>query len=284
MSTPVFDIIPNETAAVDWQLCRLVIEVNPNYFYYTVINDSNHVVALKYYQLNYNNTQEMVNALEETLHEDPVLTQKMFSVKIIFNWPENCLVPANHFDKNLNRDMLTMLHGYLSKGLVLSEKVKSSDIVVVYRIPPVLDHFLQKHFPASTYSHYYSLWLDCKGNDDTTPVDHVSIVFNPNEIVAAVFKNRQLQVMQNFKYQTPEDIAWHMLNIYQRFNLSQEDTALLVGGMIDQNSAMYAELLKFFRLVELDSMPGAITVPEQFQAFPEHFFSPLLGAILIIND
>jgi hypothetical protein len=280
MSTPVFNIIQDEKTSIQWQHCRLVIELNPNYLYYAVLNEDNTVVALKFYQLNYNNNQEKVNLLEETVNEDPVLQQKMMSVRIIFNWPENCIVPRVYFDKDHSREMLGLMFGYLYKGLLLSEKLSEADMFIIYRIPPVLDDFFQRRFTGCTYRHYYSLWLDTRNKNVKSPATQVNIIFNPNEIIAAVFINGQLQVMQNHPYQTPEDIAWHMLNVYHRFNLKQEETPLLVGGMIDQNSAMYAELLKYFINIEFDSMPEGINLPEQFQSFPPHFFSPILKLAL----
>ncbi len=283
MNTPVFDIIPSDLSLIEWHDCRLVIEISPDYFYYTVLKGRHSVVGLKYYQLSYNNNQEMVNLLEETVNEDAVLKEKISSCSVIFNWPENCLVPGIYFNKDVNKEMLGLMHGYLNKGLMLSEKINGAQMYVVYRIPPVLDDFFQRRFPACTYYHYYTLWLDYKLKDEKTIIDHVSIIFNPTEIIAAVFISKQLQVIQNLEYHTSEDIAWQVLNIYQRFNLKQEETPLLVGGMIDQNSAMFEELLKYFQSVELDLMPKEIIVPEQFQSFPEHFFSPLLKLALCVS-
>ncbi len=280
MNTPVFDITREDISNIEWLECRLFIEMSPDYFYYTVIDNNNSVVALKYYQISYNNNQEMVNLLEETVNEDPLLSTELKSTLIIFNWPENSLVPGKFFDKDINREMLGILHGYMNKGLILSEKIQGGDIYAVYRLPPVLDDFFQRRFPACTYRHYYSIWLDFKLMDEALLKDHVSIVFNPKEIIAAVFINKQVQIVQNLQYKTAEDIAWQLLNIYMQFNLRQEEVPLLVGGMIDQNSAMYEELLKYFQFVETDTMPGGLTVPEQFQSFPEHFFSPILKLAL----
>ncbi len=282
MNTPVFDIILKDLAPNEWEHCSLVIEVSPDYFYYTVLN-GNSVIGLKYYQLSYNSNQEMVNILEETVNEDPVLKENMSSCRVLFNWPENCLVPAIHFDEDLNKGMLGLMFGYLNKGLTLSEKIEDAGMHIIYRIPPVLDDFFQRRFQACTYCHYYSLWLNCKFKDKKTITDHVSVVFKPNEITAAVFAGRQLQVIQNMTYQTTEDIAWQLLNIYQRFQLKQDETPLSVGGMIDQNSAMYEELLKYFQWVELDLMPKEIVVPDQLRLFPEHFFSPLLKLALCVS-
>jgi hypothetical protein len=283
MSTPVFDIIQDDLVSVEWLDCRLFMEINPNYFFYVVMNSKNAVVALKYYQLSYNNNQEMVNVLEEIVNDDAVLKERMKTNRVIFNWPENCLVPRLYFDKDMNKDILRLMFGSLNKGLTLSEKIGEGEMYLIYRIPPVLDDFLQRRFAECTYAHYYNLWIDCKLKNEPEIKDQVCIIFNPNEITAAVFVNKQLQVVQNLQYQNPEDIAWQLLNIYRQFNLKQDETPVLVGGMLDQNSAMYEELLKYFQWVELDPMPAGITVPEQFQSFPGHFFSPLLKLALCVS-
>ncbi|MEO5996022.1 MAG: DUF3822 family protein [Chitinophagaceae bacterium] len=283
MSTPVFDIIHDELASVDRLDCRLLIEVNPHYFYYTVLKSDNRVMALKYYQLTYNNNQEMVNSLEETLNDDPLLKEKMKECLVVFNWPENCLVPRKYFDKDLNKEMLGLLHGNVNKGMMMSEKINGGEIYTIYRIPPVLDDFFQRRFPGCNYRHYYTLLLECSLKEELSAIDYVSIIFNTKEITASVFINKQLQVIQNLPYQTSEDIAWQLLNIYQQFDLKQEETPLQVGGMIDKNSAMYEELLKYFQSVHTDTLPTGISVPSSFESFPEHFFSPILKLALCVS-
>jgi hypothetical protein len=276
MYKPVFDIVSEDLADVEWFDCRLVMEVGHQYFHYVVLKGNNSVVALKYYQFASRQNKETKEILEDIIKQDIVLKERMKECVVIYNYPENCLVPEIYFDDELNNKMLDLVHGDLNRGISHSEKIRGWDIYNIYRIPQELSGFFQRYFLCGRASHFYSLWLECQHVAGEDQPDAVSAIFYPNEILTTVIAGNQLQLVQSFNYKSAEDIAWHLLNIYKRFNLSQSQTPLQIGGMIAQNSAMYEELLKYFLVVNPYSLPEGLIVTEQFSSYPEHFFSPLL--------
>ena len=284
MNKPVFDILQHDDdSTIDWHDCRLVVEINQHYFYYVVLNGENSIVALKYYQFSARNHTEMIGSAKEIMKEDHVLSEKMKDYAVIYNLPENCLVPETYFNMDLNKDILQLLHGDMNKGMVFSEKIPNSDTYNIFRIPLELHDFFEARFPACKYWHYYSLWLKCIQWPGDENNEKASVVFYPNVIIVAVIVGGSLQVIQAMEYQTAEDVIYHMLNIYSRFGLKQEETVLEISGMVVRNSAMYEELVKYFLLVKTDSLPEGLQVSEDFKSFPEHFFSPLLKLALCVS-
>lgn len=283
MNKPVFDIVSEDLADVEWLDCRLIMEVGHQYFHYVVLNGKNSVVALKYYLFASKQNKEIKEILEEIIKQDIVLKERMKDCVVIYNYPENCLVPEKYFDESLNNEMVDLVHGDINSGTTLSEKIKGWDIHNVYRIPHELNIFFQHYFLCSKGSHFYSLWLECQHLQNEDQPDAVSAIFYPNEILTTVIADNQLQIVQSFKYKTAEDIAWHLLNIYKRFNLNQLQTPLWIGGMIAQNSAMYEELLKYFLVVNTYPLPEGLILTEQFKSYPEHFFSPLLKLAVCVS-
>jgi hypothetical protein len=85
--------------------------------------------------------------------------------------------------------------------------------------------------------------------------------------------------MQSFPYDIPEDVSYHLLNITDQFHLEAQDITIRVAGLIDTSSALYAELMKYFLLVEADARPEFFSYDAAFDEYPSHFFTPvfLLG-------
>ncbi len=283
MNTSNFDIAGRDLSMVDWMSCRLVVEVSNHYLYYIVLEGQDSFVALKYYSFIINNNFELTSALEGIYRDDEVLRHKMKEQVVIYNSPENCLVPQKHFDGTLNKNIIEMLHGDLHKGMILSEKVYGWNLFNVYRIPPEMHDFFENNFPGTKYYHYYSLWLECRYRDENNTADRVTVIFYPNEIVAIVFAGGQLQVIQCIKFQTVEDIAWQLLNMYAIYHLDQQQTPLVVGGMVDLESAMFDVLLRYFAVIETDLLPAQLQGADYFKSFPPHFFAPFIKLAVCVS-
>lgn len=283
MTKPVFDITSFDQASTEWRQCRLVIEMNQQYFYYVVLYGENSVVALKYYEFSPRSITEAIAFAEEIIREDQLLREAMKEYIVIYNWPENCLVPENHFNMDVSEELLKLLHGDINKGIIHSEKIHSWNTYNVYRIPLQMQEFFQRHFPNGKYWHYYTLFLESLVDDIRSQKSKAILLFYPNKVIVAVFVEGLLQLIQSLEYQTSDDVVYHMLNIYQRLKLSPEEVILQVSGMIDQNSGVYQELRKYFLLVKTGTLPDGLQVSEDFKSFPEHYFSPLLKVALCVS-
>src|SRR5687767_490239 len=124
MANPVYDITPPDINAVNWLSCKLVMEMNEQYFLFVVLSESNAVVALRYYPFSINESYPLREQLYEIVKADEVLHKNMREFFIIYNLPENSLIPEPVFQYEFSNQVLDFLHGDLRKGMVLSEKLE----------------------------------------------------------------------------------------------------------------------------------------------------------------
>jgi hypothetical protein len=282
MVKPVYDISPEDVNSIDWQNCRLVMELNDQYFLYTVIYSGSLVVALRYYAFSINTSYPLREQLYEIVKSDEVLHKQMNEVMVIYNLPENALIPEEYFSQELSQEVVTFLHGDLRKGTLLSEKLEQEKMYNVFRIPSEIHEFFQTGFPHARFWHYFSIWSACTPTGQRS-IDGVSVIFYPNNLMVAVNAGGKQQLLQSIAYQTPEDVAYHLLNIFNQFEFSQEATPLEIGGLVDVDSAVYEELLKYFQLIERIAYPSNLQLPSGFEELPKHFFSPLLNLALCVS-
>jgi hypothetical protein len=285
MIKPAFNIGSPEISLVDWQRCRLVIELNQQFLHYVVLEENEKVLLLRYYQFAAKKAGDVAGFTEEVLTSDEVLQQNMKEVIVIYNWPENCFVPGALYDKSMDREYLELVHGDFYNCFIASEKIRSADTYNVFRLPAPVHESLYRKFPGATFVHQYSAWLDCRQNQppEQDQSGKVSVLFYRNTISISVVMGEEVKLVQSMEYQTAEDVAYHLLNICHQLGLHPEKTIFDISGMIDLNSAMYKELQKYFLLIETDRLPAGLQVPEEMNSFPEHFFLPLLKLAVCVS-
>jgi hypothetical protein len=108
------------------------------------------------------------------------------------------------------------------------------------------------------------------------------MIMGADQFLVAVFKDKAIQILQSYNYQTPDDVSYYLLSICNRFQISQEKVVLIVSGLLDEQSRLYQELLKYFLHVQWDRLPDGVRLDSVFSQFPSHYFSPLLKMALCV--
>ncbi|MDO6434672.1 DUF3822 family protein [Flavitalea sp. BT771] len=278
MLKPAFQIEVPEIPDEDLLQCRLLVEVNAHSFTYTLLNQRNMgPMVVKYFQLDQEKNKPLTETLREILEGEPLFKRTVKETLLIYNFPESSLVPEPLFSMDTNKEVIDMLHGNLQKGLVLSEKIPWWELFNVYRISPELHHLLQQQFTAGKYWHYYSLLLKSyKMFDSSDGQDCLKVIFYPDKMVALLVKKGKVHLMQTFPYQDARDVVYHLLNACRQLDIDPLKIKVLVGGLIDRQSALSEELHKYFLQVSFEMIDESIKVTDELKELPLHYFSSIL--------
>jgi hypothetical protein len=278
MVKPAFQIEVSEITDEDLGQCRLLIEVNSNSFTYVLLNQRNmSPMVVKYFLLEHSRERPLTEALREIMQEDQMLKRPVKETLLVYNFPESSLVPESLFKMETNKEIIDIAHGNLNKGLILSEKIPWWELFNVYRISPDVHHLLQQQFTAGKYWHYYSLLLKSyKMFDSAAEGDCIKVIFYSDKMVALIIKQGKVHLLQTFHYQDTKDVAYHLLNCCRQLGLGQDEVRLLVGGLIDRQSALSEELQKYFLHISFEEIDESIKVNDELKELPLHYFSALL--------
>jgi len=278
MLKPAFTIEASGISAEDLLQCRLLVEVTPNAFTYVLLNQRNmSPLVVKYFQLEQNKENPLTDLLREIVEGDELLKKPVKETLLVYNFPESSLIPEAVFTMDTNREVIDTLHGNLQKGLILTEKIPWWELFNVYRISPELHNLLQQNFSAGKYWHYYSLLLKSyKMFDSSEKEDCIKVIFYSDKMVALVIRQGKPVLTQTFLYHDTKDVAYHLLNCCQQLGLNQEEVRLLVGGLIDRQSALSTELHKYFLKIQFEEIDESIKVTDELKELPLHYFSSIL--------
>jgi hypothetical protein len=278
MLKPAFQIEVSNISDEEMLQSRLLVEVNGSSFTYVLLNQRNmSPLLVKYFQLELPKGVSLTETLQEIVSSDNLLQRPVKETILIYNFPESSLIPEAIFAMDTNREIIDTLHGNLQKGLILTEKIPWWELFNVYRISPDLHQLLQHNFASGMYWHYYSLLLKSyKMFDSAEREDCIKVIFYSDKMVALIVREGKVQLVQTFSYHDSKDVAYYLLNCCHQIGLNQDSVRVLVGGLIDRQSALSEELHKYFLQVQFEGIDESIRVTDELKELPLHYFSSLL--------
>ena len=278
MQKPVLHI-QADNALEDFPETRLLMEVDYASFGYILLNSKNNsLIALKYFEFSHLKDRTLTEILREIIYGDELLEKKASETFVVYNLMESNLVPEKFYHEEICKTITETVYGNLSKGLIIAEKIPWWELYNIYRVPADVYDFLKEKFGDSKSWHKYSLSLKShKMFNVREYLNFIKVIFYSDKIITIVFKDHQLQLIQSFTFQEASDVVYHLLNCCEQFDMSTEEVVLQVSGLIDRQSVVYSELLKFFLHFLFDEIDDSIHIADNMkELYPTHYYSSFL--------
>jgi hypothetical protein len=191
---------------------------------------------------------------------------------LCYNYKEFALVPEAMYEEAYNAPILETLFSSNINVSNYSVKVKSLEAMGIYRVNRDVEQVLLSKYPAAKMHHAIAQQIpQLKKKKDL-----LYVVIYQHTLKAFLFKNEVLQVVQFFEYNSPADVAYHLLNICELHQCSTQEMSLLLSGFVDKKSNLFDELHRYFLFIDVDEPVNDIIVPENIGQYPAHFFSHLI--------
>ena len=162
----------------------------------------------------------------------------------------------------------------LNKDLVTSASIYNH-----YRIPKQIEVVFAQRFPKADIFHATSLQLEQLSQEK----DLLYCIIYHNILKVILYKDGKLQVVQQFSYTSPEDAAYHLLNVCEQFAVKPSETKLRLSGMVDEHSKLYVGLSNYFLNICFENVADGLYVQEELKELPAHFFSHLTALALCVS-
>jgi hypothetical protein len=280
MVQPAFDI-RNESLESLPEECRLLIEISAQAFNYILFTRSpDQLLMLRQYRLYTTGDKNTRNLLEEIIAGDEIMQRYASRAIVVYNFPESNILPSSLANAELRNAVSSLIYGSADHHFLFDEKIRDHDLHNIYSVSKDLHSLCREKFKGSQYWHLYTMMLLWPSEKPLGCVTRV--IFYNDKFVAAFFRNGKLQLLQSFSYQTPEDAAYYLLLICKQFEIQQQEMVLNISGLIDTQSALYTELLKYFVHVDYEEVPESYGTNGLLDEFPSHYFSPLLKMSLCV--
>ncbi len=216
--------------------------------------------------------------LKQIFADAPLLRHTYKKTDFVYAFNEAILTPHEIYNEVNNNLMLDGVFGDAQETVLKTDFVYRQHLHNMYRIPAAVNAVVNAAFPVAGFTHQYSLLADAFAEEG----NRLHAIFYTSSLTVLLRKGGKLQVIQQFAYDTPETAAWHLLNTCRSFGAEVADTALVLHGMIDNKSALYAELYKYFQQPEFAALPEGLQYSNEVAAVPHHFFSHLFAMMLCV--
>jgi len=194
----------------------LSIRINSDGFSLLINNESGLVLSTQHVPITLSNlsVEEIVRIINV---ETPHYYKK---VNIICESDSYIFIPTPFFKREEAMDLLYFQQKKEKNERIIYNNISDWDTVNVFAIPLELEHALSRLFPESIIEHQLS-WL-LKNKIKPLQTNSLSIWVRSKMLDVIVLKNKKLQLMNSFSYQTPEDFTYHVLDIIEKLSLDIE--------------------------------------------------------------
>jgi len=224
------------------------------------------------------NAASLAAEMNNIIQNEPLLSKSFKKTDLVWTFPEAMLIPHAWMNAETASNMLDLVHGDLGHGNMKSDFMFKHNLHTVYRIPSAVADVFSKHFLYASQTHQYAILPDLWRNEG----DQLYVIFYNNKLTVMLHKSGELQAVQNFSYQNPEDAAFHLLDICRAFDVAPGDAVLKCTGMIDENSVLFTTLYKYFLTIRFLPLPEEVCYDEPLKQYPPHFFSHLFATALCV--
>lgn len=283
MEQPAFDI-KNDNLANLPSDCKLLIEVSAQAFNYILYKrNPDQLYVLRQYRIYTTADKSTREVLEEIISGDTILQKYSRQAIVVYNFPDANILPSEIFNTELKGPVTRLVYGDSDNAYIFDEEVSGWNMSNVYSISKDLHSLCKDKFGGSQYWHLYTMILLWSGEKDISAGASAKVVFYNDKFIVALFANGKLHLLQTFSYHTPEDVAYYLLLICRQFSIEQREIELNISGLIDAQSALYTELLKYFSEVNYEGIPPSYATGGLLEEYPAHYFSPLLKMSLCVS-
>ncbi|MDQ2720744.1 MAG: DUF3822 family protein [Bacteroidota bacterium] len=256
--------------SIEAENCTLLCEVSNEGFSYAIKDEEqNSFLCMAIYY--FDKTTPPVGfpiALQILFHGHPRLSEKFKKIIISYSFPESALIPFSLYDSSQNANVLNLIHGDLHQNdAILTDVISKQSVYNSFRVPTAIYDLMQAQFSNALSIHQNTILL----SQNAPEKNELVVIFYAQKIVVSLIKDGKYQLVNTFNYQTAEDISYNLLNICERFDVKNID--LRISGLIEQNSALYKEIYKYFNSIEFVCLPESKNCSEEISQYPSHFFS-----------
>ncbi len=206
-----------------------------------------------------------------------LLSQSYQDAKIILNNKEVVAVPGSFYREDSLSDYFMLETGTTADGKIMKDIVP--DYIVAYCVPESILSAAKNYFPSVSFTHKKTLLYNTASNEYPQEA-LMQVAFYRNNCSVVVYKQQVISLVQNFCYQTSEDVLYFLLNCMKQLNIENTEAVVQVSGLIDKKSAMYEELYKYIANLETDDLSADKLDKAVFEDYPLHYFSPFYKMVV----
>lgn len=259
---------------------KLSIQVCLNGFSFCVYDlKRNYYLSLKHFPIEVNHNQEyFIKKVTEITENEEILSNKFSQVNFIYQSPNSIIIPEELSKDNDLKNYLEFQHKVDEFDEVHNNVIEKLNLSVAFTIPSGLTNLFLNRFKTINYTNQYSVLINlayniltAKGYTDICLLHKSETFFD-----IVIFKNKQLELCNSFKYKTENDLVFYAVSILKNLDIIDHIPVYYSGSFhsVGRDTFMLDKFINVFRKNEPDQVVKSNNI-ELFKKHPVHYFAPL---------
>ncbi len=218
--------------------------------------------------------------IRKIIEEDPFLQRPYQGVSCIQTEARSTLLPAALFDRDQLRLYFEFNHVLHDLDELHYNYLKKADAYLVFPQYTELSGLYLKNWLNVKFFHQAVPLIGTLLSLEDPVQKQAGVCFSKGHFDIVVTQGKQLRYHNNFRFRTQEDMLYFLLFVFDKMELDQETTPLLLSGEIDKFSDRPSVLKRYFKKLRFQGAPADFQYPPSFQKLQEHSLVNLLRLYL----
>ncbi|MEM6966624.1 MAG: DUF3822 family protein [Bacteroidota bacterium] len=274
------DIVEDNFAKRNSSSYDLSILVGMDRFSYVIVNGDKQLLALKSYLLNadLDTSQPLQPALQAIFLEDKKLKLSYRNTYVGVVNSQSTFVPNRFFQAADASVYLKNQCTTSEEHQIFIDELQAVDAKNVYTFDREVFYLVKGFLPSARFFHNTtSLLQGFMKNQNGNNEKNVYVNVKGDHLQIALLEGKNLIFFNAYSYQTEHDFIYHVMLIYDQFNLSPENTPIYVSGQLTKDSKLFRIMYRFIKDVSLLKIPTTVFFGKNAEGIPPHFYFDLFS-------
>ena len=280
MARKITSYYNNSEHASITEACQLVIEISKHELVCLVKGEaSQEIEGFEMFRLD-KASRDWSDVFYDVRAVSQLLNRQYRDTHCYYNFEETVIVPKQRFTASSAEDYLSLLYGDSDRyDIKYDTLLPSEEMINAYRIKKSINELMGRHFVLYKPHHSYSKLLEDILTRTELAEHFMKVQFYSKHIIVAVVKEKQLQLIQSFAYETTEDVLYHLIHISRQFGFDVSVSHLEISGMFETGSSLHKQIQELFGLITFDGMqPNGVF--KLTHDHPAHYFTPFYKLVV----
>jgi hypothetical protein len=258
---------------------NLSIQASLDGFSILLQNDENHLIDfIGYIPYKLSGDPGLLRKLPELLNEKDILSKPFKKTTIILESKQVKIVP-DHLVNEKNLKYFFNLKPKETKRRSFITTTLTASYQSIFGYNSEIIDFFERNLTNCAFIHETSELLKLSLKQNIPDKVLICCLFHTDFFYLFATKDDDILFFNSFSFQSPTDILFYLLSVLKLFN--EETVVMKVAGNIDEQSAEYAIIRKYFSGILLWKPDHIKLTANQINGFQPHRIAPLLSSVVL---
>jgi Protein of unknown function (DUF3822) len=272
------DIVEYSFSAKSTLSYELSLLVGTDSIYYMVNDAQLNVLALKSFHNDRKRDKTQLSTFKDAFFEDVLLKEPYRITKIVYTTPHFTLIPSKFYNDAQRSIYFENLTDRSENVVFEADSLKNIDFRNVYILDKQMLSFTVSTFPLAKQYHVFTALIQgCQKIAETRQGHQIFANIRDGFVQILFFDGKDLVFANAYPFQTPQDLIYYIMMVYEQFKLNPESIPLSISGNMTEDSDIFKYIYRYIRLVSFISAPSYFRLGQEFTGVPQHFYFDLFS-------